>query len=198
MWYGKGPGVDRSGDVFKHANVNGTSKHGGVLALAGDDHMAKSSTVAHQSEFAFMDAMIPVLNPAGVQDILDLGLHAFAMSRYSGCWIGFKIVAELADSSSTVRVDPQRIAVRLPGDVELPPGGLNLRIPDDFQEQERRLHQFKLPAALAYWRANGLDRVAVGGRGARLGIVTAGKGYLDVRQALAELGIDDAEAGRPA
>ncbi|MCW5748599.1 MAG: indolepyruvate ferredoxin oxidoreductase family protein, partial [Alphaproteobacteria bacterium] len=196
MWYGKGPGVDRSGDVFKHANVNGTSKHGGVLALAGDDHLAKSSTVAHQSEFAFMDAMIPVINPAGIQDILDLGLHGFAMSRFSGCWIGFKIVTELADSSATALVDPHRVPIVLPTDIDLPPGGLSLRIPDDFQEQERRLHQFKLPAALAYWRANALDRVTVGGRGARLGIVTAGKAYLDVRQALDDLGIDDAEAQR--
>ncbi len=196
MWYGKGPGVDRSGDVFKHANVNGTSKHGGVLALAGDDHMAKSSTVAHQSEFAFMDAMIPVVHPAGIQDILDLGLHAFAMSRFSGCWAAFKIVGELADSSSTAAVDPQRIATLLPADFELPPGGLNLRIPDDFQEQERRLHQYKLPAAQAYWRTNGLDRLMLGARGARLGIVATGKGYLDVRQALDDLGIDAAEAER--
>ncbi len=196
MWYGKGPGVDRSGDAFKHANVNGTSRHGGVLALAGDDHHAKSSTVAHQSEFAFIDAMMPVVNPASVQDILDLGLHAFAMSRYSGCWIGFKIVTELADSTSTVAVDPARIPIVVPIDFDLPPGGLNLRFPDDFQEQERRLHQFKVPAALAYWRANGMDRVTVGGRGARLGIVTTGKAYLDVRQALDELGIDEAQAQR--
>jgi indolepyruvate ferredoxin oxidoreductase len=196
MWYGKGPGVDRSGDAFKHANVNGTSRHGGVLALAGDDHHAKSSTVAHQSEFAFVDAMIPVVNPAGIQDILDYGLHAFAMSRFSGCWTGFKIVTELADSTATVLVDPARVSIALPTDVELPPGGLNLRFPDDFQEQERRLHQFKIPAALAYWRANALDRVMVGGAGARLGIVTAGKAYLDVRQAMEDLGIDDAEAQR--
>ncbi|HJQ55889.1 MAG TPA: indolepyruvate ferredoxin oxidoreductase family protein [Vineibacter sp.] len=196
MWYGKGPGVDRSGDAFKHGNVNGTAKHGGVLALAGDDHHAKSSTVAHQSEFAFVDAMIPVVNPAGIQDILDLGLHAFAMSRYSGCWVGFKIVTELADSTATVLVDPQRLSIVAPTDFDMPPGGVNLRFPDDFQEQERRLHQFKVPAALAYWRANGIDRVTLGGAGARLGIVTAGKAYLDVRQALEDLGIDDAEARR--
>ncbi|WP_218578755.1 indolepyruvate ferredoxin oxidoreductase family protein [Vineibacter terrae] len=197
MWYGKGPGVDRSGDVFKHANVNGTARHGGILALAGDDHMAKSSTVAHQSELAFIDAMMPVVNPATAQDVLDLGLHAFAMSRFSGCWIGFKIVAELADSSTIVAVDPERLSIVLPGDIDLPPDGVNLRGLDiNFQEQERRLHHFKVPAAQAYWRANGLDRVMLGGRGARLGIVTAGKAYLDVRQALDELGIDDAEAQR--
>ncbi|WP_255468570.1 indolepyruvate ferredoxin oxidoreductase family protein [Reyranella sp. CPCC 100927] len=197
MWYGKGPGVDRTGDVFKHANVNGTSQHGGVLALAGDDHTAKSSTVAHQSELAFIDAAMPVVNPASAQDVLDLGLHAFALSRYAGCWAGFKIVAELADSSTIVAVDPGRVSIVLPGDFEMPPGGLNLRALDiNFQEQERRLHHFKLPAAQAYWRANGLDRVTTGGRGARLGIITAGKGYLDVCQALDDLGIDDAEAQR--
>ncbi len=196
MWYGKGPGVDRTGDVFKHANINGTSKHGGVLALAGDDHMAKSSTIAHQSEFAFVDAMIPVINPAGVQDFLDLGLHGWAMSRYSGCWIGFKVIGETADTSASVYVDPQRINIVMPGDFEMPPGGLNLRFPDDFLEQERRLHLFKLPAAHAYWRANKLDRVTMGAPDAKLGIVTAGKAYLDVRQALDELGIDENEARR--
>ncbi len=196
MWYGKGPGVDRSGDVFKHANVNGSSRHGGVLALAGDDHMAKSSTIAHQSEFAFMDAMMPVINPAGVQEFIDLGLHGWAMSRFSGCWVGFKVIGETADTSASVYVDPHRVSIVLPTDFDLPADGLNLRFPDVFLEQERRLHQFKLPAAQAYWRANKLDRVMVGGRGARLGIVTAGKAYLDVRQALEDLGIDDAEATR--
>ncbi|MCZ6846637.1 MAG: indolepyruvate ferredoxin oxidoreductase family protein, partial [Alphaproteobacteria bacterium] len=109
MWYGTGPGVDRSGDVFKHGNLAGSSRHGGVLLLAGDDHLCKSSTTAHQSEFAFVDASIPVLHPAGVQEILDLGLYGWALSRYSGCWVAFKLVTDLVDSSASVAIDPGRV-----------------------------------------------------------------------------------------
>ena len=194
LWYGKGPGVDRTGDVFKHANNAGTSPWGGVLALAGDDHMAKSSTLAHQSEFAFVDAMMPVLNPAGVQEFLDAGLYGFALSRFAGLWVGFKVIGETVDTSASVSVDPQRVKIILPGDVEMPPGGLGIRWPDDILQQELRLHRYKLPAALAFARANKLDKVVLGGRNARVGIVTAGKSYLDVRQALDELGIDEREA----
>ncbi|HTE82709.1 MAG TPA: indolepyruvate ferredoxin oxidoreductase family protein, partial [Reyranella sp.] len=196
MWYGKGPGVDRSGDVLKHANYAGTSRHGGVVALAGDDHMAKSSTVAHQSEPAFMAAGIPVIHAASVQEYLDFGLHAFAMSRYSGLWVGFKVLSETADSSASVHVDPHRIEIRLPTDFILPPDGVHIRWPDDWLGQERRVVTIKQPAALAYWRANRLDRMMLGRPDARFGIVTVGKSYLDVRQALDELGIDDAEAER--
>ncbi len=194
IWYGKGPGVDRCGDVFKHANFAGTAKHGGVLALAGDDHGAKSSTLPHQSEHAFIAAMIPVLNPAGVQEILDYGLYGFAMSRYSGCWIGFKAITETVESSASVDVDPGRVDIVLPEDFEMPPGGLNIRWPDPWLEQEERLMRYKLYAAIAFARANRLDRVALGGRRRRLGIVTTGKSYLDVRQALDDLGIDEAAA----
>ncbi|HZY55348.1 MAG TPA: indolepyruvate ferredoxin oxidoreductase family protein [Reyranella sp.] len=196
MWYGKGPGVDRSGDALKHANYAGTSKHGGIMALAGDDHMAKSSTVAHQSEPAFMAAGMPVLHPASVQEYLDLGLHALAMSRYSGLWVGFKILSETADSSASVHIDPHRIEIHTPSDFILPPDGVHIRWPDDWLGQERRVITVKQPAALAYWRANRLDRLMLGRPDARFGIVTVGKSYLDVRQALDDLGIDEAEAER--
>jgi indolepyruvate ferredoxin oxidoreductase len=195
VWYGKGPGVDRSGDALKHGNSAGTAPFGGVLALAGDDHTCKSSTLAHQSEFAFIDALIPVLNPAGVEDILDLGLYGWAMSRYSGCWVALKTVAETMDSSVSIAVDPGRAAIVLPEDFTMPPGGLNIRWPDTALDQEARLHRFKIPAAIAFARANRLDRIVIDPPKARFGIVTTGKSYLDVRQALEELGIGDAEAG---
>ncbi|MBZ0324715.1 MAG: indolepyruvate ferredoxin oxidoreductase family protein, partial [Alphaproteobacteria bacterium] len=194
MWYGKGPGVDRSGDAFKHANNAGTAKHGGVLVLAGDDHTAKSSTAAHQSEFAFMDASIPVLNPAGVQDYLDLGLYGWAMSRYSGCWVGFKAISDTVESSASVDIGLDRIEILAPTDFEMPAGGLNIRWPDAVLAQEARLHDFKLDAVRAFARANRLDRVIFGGPKRRFGIVTTGKSYLDVRQALHDMGIDEKTA----
>ncbi len=200
MWYGKGPGVDRSGDVLRHGNLAGTAKHGGVLLLAGDDHTCKSSTTAHQSEYAFMDAGIPVFNPAGVQEFLDLGLYGWAMSRYSGCWIGFKVVAETVDSTASCYVDPHRIDIKIPDDYALPPEGLNIRWPQSSfasaqaLEQEMRLHKHKLYAALAFARANKLNRIVMDSPRRRFGIVTCGKSYLDVRQALDDLGIDDAHA----
>jgi indolepyruvate ferredoxin oxidoreductase len=189
MWYGKGPGVDRCGDVFKHANAAGTSKHGGVLVLAGDDHAAKSSTLPHQSEHIFKACLIPVLNPSNVQDYLDLGLHGFAMSRYSACWIAFKCVTDVVESGASVVIDPARVQVKLPTDFALPPDGLNIRWPDGILEQEARILDWKVYAALAYARANGLDRVIYDSPKARLGIVTTGKSYGDVMQALADLGI---------
>ncbi|MGB1669300.1 MAG: indolepyruvate ferredoxin oxidoreductase family protein, partial [Candidatus Puniceispirillaceae bacterium] len=191
MWYGKGPGVDRSGDVFKHGNLAGTSAHGGVLLLAGDDHTCKSSTTAHQSEFAFVDAMIPVLNPAGVQEFLDLGIYGWAMSRFSGCWVAYKTVAETVDSSASVHIDPARVQISLPTDVAIPEGGLNIRWPDEFLVQEERLHRYKLDAARAFARANRLDKTVIDSPKKRLGIVTTGKSYLDVRQALDDLGISE-------
>jgi len=194
MWYGKGPGVDRCGDVFKHANSAGTSKHGGVLVLAGDDHAAKSSTLAHQSEHILKACCIPVLNPANVQDYLDFGLHGYAMSRYSGCWIGFKCVTDVVESGSSVIVDPGRVQAKLPADFAMPQGGLNIRWPDGFLEQEARLLDWKVYAALAYVRANGLDRIIWDAPDARLGIITTGKSFGDTMQALADLGIDEAVA----
>jgi len=196
IWYGKGPGVDRSGDVFKHANQAGSAKHGGVIALAGDDHMAKSSTVAHQSEFAFVDAMMPVISPAGVQEFLDFGLHGFAMSRFSGMWVGFKAIGETVDSSAVVDFLPERVQPILP-QIEMPPEGLNNRqIIIEMLALEEQLHRYKLPAVLEYAKANRLDRVIFSGPERRIGIITTGKAYLDVRQALDELGLDEKEAGR--
>ncbi|MEQ8355557.1 MAG: indolepyruvate ferredoxin oxidoreductase family protein [Kiloniellaceae bacterium] len=194
LWYAKGPGVDRSGDVLRHGNMAGSSKHGGVLLLAGDDHTAKSSTTAHQCELTFMDLMTPVLNPAGVQEFLDMGLYGWAMSRFSGCWVGFKTIGETVDSSASVDVDPARTQILLPEDFEMPPGGLHIRWPDTPLEQEERLHRHKIYAALAFARANKLDKMMIGDGRRRFGIVTAGKAYLDVRQALDDLGIDDARA----
>jgi indolepyruvate ferredoxin oxidoreductase len=198
MWYGKGPGVDRCGDVFKHANSAGTSKHGGVLVLAGDDHAAKSSTLAHQSEHVFKACCIPLLNASSVQEYLDLGLHGFAMSRFSGCWVGFKCVTDVIESGAVVEIDPQRVQTVTPSDFAMPPGGLNIRWPDGFLEQEARLLDYKVYAALAYCRANKLDRIVWDSPRARLGIVTTGKSFGDTLQALADLGIDErvaADAG---
>ena len=194
LWYGKGPGIDRSMDALKHANNAGTAKHGGVLALAGDDHVCASSTLPHQSEFDFMAANIPVLNPAGVQEFLDFGLYGIALSRFSGLWVGFICVAETVDSSAIVTLDPGRVTIRLPEDYAMPAGGLNIRWPDPPLEQERRLHEHKMGAALAFARANGLDRTVIDGSGRRIGIVTTGTSYLDVRQALDLLGLDERAA----
>ena len=191
MWYAKGPGVDRSGDALKHGNGAGSSRHGGVLLLAGDDHTCKSSTLAHQSEYAFIDAAIPVLNPSGVQEILDFGLYGWAMSRWSGCWVALKTVAETMDSSATVELDPERVKIVLPQDFEMPTGGLNIRWPDPPLDQEYRLHKYKLDAARAFAGANGLDRIVIDSPRPRFGIVTTGKSYLDLRQALDDLGIDE-------
>jgi indolepyruvate ferredoxin oxidoreductase len=196
MWYGKGPGVDRSIDVLKHANSAGSSRHGGVLLLAGDDHAAKSSTVAHQSEHVLQAAGIPVLYPANVQEYLDYGLHGWAMSRYSGLWVAMKCVTDVVESTASVEIDPERVQIALPEDFVVPQGGLNIRWPDSPLEQEARLLDHKWYAALAYVRANRLNRVVLDSPNARFGIMTAGKAYLDVRQALADLGLDDDTCAR--
>jgi indolepyruvate ferredoxin oxidoreductase len=197
IWYGKGPGVDRSGDVFRHANSAGTSKHGGVLALMGDDHGAESSTVPHQSEFALMDAMMPILNPAGVQEILDYGQLGFALSRYCGCWVGLKCVHDNIESTAIVDGSISRVKIKLPRDFKMPPGGLNIRASDDRFDQERRLHLYKRFAASAFGRVNKIDQIVLqGGRAPKIGIVSTGKSYLDVRQALDVLGIDEVGASK--
>ena len=193
IWYGKGPGVDRSVDALKHANAAGTSRFGGVLAIAGDDHGCQSSTLAHQSEQVFEAAMMPILNPATVQEYLDFGLYGFALSRFSGCWIGFKAISETAESSASVEVDPGRLTFVVPSDFEAPPGGLHIRWPDASLESERRLHGPKMAAVAAFARANPIDRITIDSPNARLGIITTGKAYLDVRQALADLGLTDAQ-----
>ncbi len=197
VWYGKGPGLDRTGDVFRHANHAGTSKHGGVLALMGDDHTCESSTSAHQSEFAFVDYMIPVLNPAGVQEILDFGILGFALSRYAGVWVGIKCVKDNIEATATVDGRIDRIQVKIPDDFAVPPDGLNIRLGDQALLKEARLHDHKRAAILAFARANKLDRLVMsGGPNPKLGIITCGKSYLDVRQALDELGIDEVKANQ--
>ena len=194
IWYGKGPGVDRSVDALKHANSAGTSPNGGVIALAGDDHGCQSSTLAHQSEQVFAAALMPVVNPATLQDYLDLGILGFALSRYSSCWVGFKAISETVESSASIVSDPDRIKIIMPDDFEMPPGGLSIRWPDAPMEQERRLHGPKMQAVAAFTRANRFDRIVLDSKPARLGIMATGKAYLDLRQALADLGITDAEA----
>ena len=191
MWYGKGPGVDRSGDVIRHGNAAGSSAQGGVLLIAGDDHAAKSSTLPHQTDHAFDAFMVPVLNPAGVQEFLDFGIHGWAMSRYSGCWVTLKAISDTVESSAIVDIDPNRVKVTLPADFNMPEGGLNIRWPDPPLVQEERLLHHKLYAVLAYVRANGLNKIVVDSPKPRLGIMTAGKSYLDVMQALDDLGIDE-------
>lgn len=190
LWYGKGPGVDRCGDVFKHANMAGTSKHGGVLVIAGDDHAAKSSTAAHQSEHILKACGIPVLYPSSVQEYLDYGLHGWAMSRYTGLWVSMKCVTDLVESGMSVMIDPERVKIQLP-EFELPPDGLNIRVPDTVLGQEARMINYKWYAALAYARVNKLNRIIWDSPRARIGIITAGKSYLDTRQALEDLGIDE-------
>lgn len=192
MWYGKGPGLDRSMDVFKHANSAGSSQFGGVLLLAGDDHAAKSSTVAYQSEHNLQSAGIPVLYPSNVQEYLDFGVHGWAMSRYSGLWVAMKCVTDVIESSSSVELDPDRVQTITPPDFDMPEGGLSIRWPDPPLDQEARLNNYKFYAALAYVRANKLDKIIFDSPKARFGIMTAGKAYLDVRQALTDLGLDEA------
>ncbi|MGI4719396.1 MAG: indolepyruvate ferredoxin oxidoreductase family protein [Janthinobacterium lividum] len=194
MWYGKGPGVDRCGDVFKHGNNAGSSKHGGVLVLAGDDHAAKSSSTAHQSDHILTHCGIPVLYPSSVQEYIDYGLHAWAMSRYTGLWVSMKCVTDIIESGAVVDLDPDRVQIALPTDFELPPGGLNIRWPDAVLDQEVRMSNFKWYAALAYARANKLNRIIWDSKKPKIGIITAGKSYVDTRQALADLGIDEGAA----
>ena len=196
MWYGKGPGVDRSVDAIRHGSQGGSSRFGGVLALAGDDHAARSSTTAHQSDFAFQHCLVPVLHPASVQEYLDLGVHGFALSRFAGCWVGFKCITDVVESAASVLTNPERFRVVLPDDVEEPPLGRNLRMGLAGQGAEELIIEHRLPAAQAYVRANGLDYLAFGARRCRLGIVTTGKAFLDVIAALDGLGINQARAER--
>ncbi|WP_395700543.1 indolepyruvate ferredoxin oxidoreductase family protein [Aquabacterium sp.] len=196
IWYGKGPGVDRCSDVFKHANMAGTARHGGVIAIAGDDHVSKSSTAAHQSDHIFKACGLPVFFPSNVQDILDMGLHAFAMSRFAGVWSSMKTIQEVVESSSSVIVDADRVKIVLPEDFQMPPGGLHIRWPDPPLEQEARLMDYKWYAALAYVRANRLNHNVIAGPNDRFGIIASGKAYNDTRQALADLGLDEAACRR--
>jgi indolepyruvate ferredoxin oxidoreductase len=200
MWYGKAPGVDRSGDILRHANFAGVGRHGGVLALAGDDPQAKSSTLPTHSEVAFYDFHMPVLFPGSIQDILDLGRLGFELSRYSGLWVAVKVVTDVADAVGTAEVHPERILIADPGfvyegrpwEVRQPPGLL----PPYTLDVEREIVYGRLEAARAFAAANGLNRVTVPTPDAWLGIASAGKAYHDLRQALADLGLDDATLRR--
>ncbi len=194
MWYGKGPGVDRTGDAFRHANLAGTSAHGGVLVLMGDDHTCESSTTAHQSEFGLVDAMIPILNPAGVAEILQYGLIGFALSRFSGCWVGVKCVHDTVNTAASIDLTQVAPTITSPDRSVLPPDGLNIRWPDTPLAQEARLHLLKHDAVKAFVLANQLDRLIFPTPKAKLGVISTGKSYLDLMQALDDLGIDEAAA----
>ena len=196
LWYGKGPGVDRSGDVFRHANLAGTAGLGGVLVCMGDDHTGESSTTLHQSEFALVDAMMPILSPAGVQEVLDYALMGWALSRYSGCWVGLKCVKDTIEVTEVVDGNPHRLEIALPDSFPVPPGGLNIRLGDTPAAQEARLHDHKRFAAEAFGRANRLDKRVSGTDSARIGIVSSGKSWLDTVHALELLGLDADEAER--
>ena len=195
LWYGKGPGVDRSGDVMRHANMAGTSPHGGVLMAMGDDHTGESSTVCHQSDWALVDAYMPIVSPAGVQEILDFGLYGFALSRFSGLWVGLKTMKDTVEVTSVVDGGLDRMAFVTP-DFPMPEGGLNIRLKDHWIAQEARMIDHKRFAAEAFARANRIDRRVWGKPGARIGFVAAGKNWLDLTHALDLLGIDAAEAER--
>jgi len=194
MWYGKGPGVDRSMDVFKHANAFGTSRYGGVLAVAGDDHACKSSTLPHQSEHNFIGASIPVLAPANVQEVLDLGIFGWELSRFTGCWVALKAITENMDSAISADIDPERVSITIPSDVDLPSDGVHARWPDKPLEQELRLNKYKIYAAREFARVNNLNYLTIDSPRPRFGIISTGKAYLDVLQALEDMGIDELAA----
>ncbi len=196
LWYGKGPGVDRCGDVFRHANMAGTAAFGGVVACLGDDHTGESSTTLHHSEFALVDAMMPILSPAGVQEVLDYGLLGWALSRYTGCWVGLKCVKDTIEVTQVVDGDPHRLRIVTPTDFAMPEGGLNIRRHDTPAAQEARMHDLKRFAAEAFARANKIDRRVWGDPRAKIGIVSCGKSWLDTQHALQLLGLDDATCRR--
>ncbi len=195
LWYGKGPGVDRSGDALRHANMAGSSKHGGVLVAMGDDHTGESSTVLHQSEWSLLDCYLPIVSPAGVQEILDYGIYGYALSRFSGLWVGLKTMKDTIEVTSVVDGDPNRIALKTP-DIDLPADGLNIRLDDDRFRQEDRIIDHKRFAAEAFSHANKMDKRVWGKPGAKIGFVAAGKNWLDLVHALSLLNIDENMAER--
>ncbi|HEY3146683.1 MAG TPA: indolepyruvate ferredoxin oxidoreductase family protein, partial [Dongiaceae bacterium] len=196
IWYGKGPGVDRCGDVFRHGNTAGSAKNGGVLVLAGDDHGAKSSTVPHQSDHAFISALMPYLYPSSIHEMIEMGLLGIAMSRYSGCWVGMKVITETVETTAEIDLTDEMTPFAIPTDFEMPPGGLNLRWPDDRYAQDLRLQDYKGYAAIAFARANKINRITMDSPNARYGIMASGKSYEDIRQALRELGITEEVAAK--
>ncbi len=195
LWYGKGPGVDRSGDVFRHANMAGTAPYGGVLVAMGDDHTGESSTVLHQSEWSLVDMYMPIVSPAGVQEILDYGVYGFALSRFAGVWVGLKTMKDTIEVTSVVDGNPARNPVVTP-EFDMPEGGLNIRLGDTPHLQEARLIDYKRFAAETFSRANKLDKRVWGKPGAKIGLVAAGKNWLDLTHALSLLNVDEVEAER--
>lgn len=191
IWYGKSPGVDRSGDAFQHANTAGTAPLGGVIALVGDDHAAKSSSRSAQSDMQLKANGFPILYPSNTQEILDFGLHGIAMSRYAGCWVAIKLVTDVVETTTTVTVGPDRATPVLPPLPTAAPNGVHIRANEPPLEMEARLYEHRIPAALAYARANGLNRIELHPSTPRLGIVSTGKSWTDTRSALLELGLDD-------
>ncbi|MBY6134315.1 indolepyruvate ferredoxin oxidoreductase family protein [Nocardioides marinus] len=195
LWYGKGPGVDRSGDAIRHANMAGTSKHGGVLLAMGDDHTGESSTVLHQSEWSLLDCYLPIVSPAGVQEILDYGIYGYALSRFSGLWVGLKTMKDTIEVTSVVDARPDRVQLVSPK-FDMPPDGLNIRLDDDRFRQENRIIDYRRFAAEAFSHANKMDKRVWGKPGAKIGLVAAGKNWLDLVHALKLLNIDEAMAER--
>jgi indolepyruvate ferredoxin oxidoreductase len=193
LWYGKGPGVDRSGDVFRHANMAGTSPLGGVVVALGDDHTGESSTTLHQSEWTMIDSFMPVLSPAGVQEVIDYGLFGFALSRFAGVWAGLKCIKDTVEVTSVINGDPDRLQFVTP-EFDMPEGGLNIRLIDTPQAQEARIIDYKRHAAQAFARANKMDKRVLGQAGAKIGFVAAGKNWLDLAHAMQVLGMDQEAA----
>jgi indolepyruvate ferredoxin oxidoreductase len=192
IWYGKSPGVDRCLDIFRHANLGGGPRHSALLALAGDDPQAKSSTLPNQSEWDFIACGMPVLAPASVSELLELGLHGIALSRLTGTWAALKCVTNLCDGGAAVRVGPDRPRIVVPDLAGFQKPSSFLFLAPGSIELERHLHEERFPAVLAYARANELNRVVVRGPRDRLGIAAPGKAFTDVVQALRDLGLSDA------
>ncbi|MEC8574406.1 MAG: indolepyruvate ferredoxin oxidoreductase family protein, partial [Pseudomonadota bacterium] len=195
LWYGKGPGVDRSGDAIRHANMAGSSKYGGVLMAMGDDHTGESSTVLHQSEWSLMDCYLPIVSPAGVQEILDYGIYGIGLSRFSGLWTGLKTMKDTIEVTSVVDGNPNRMQLVTP-EFDMPADGLNIRLDDDRFRQENRIIDYKRFAAEAYSHANKMDKRMWGKPGAKIGFVAAGKNWLDLVHAMSLLNIDENMAER--
>ena len=194
MWYGKGPGIDRSIDAIRHAHGAGAAQHGGVLCVVGDDHPLSSTDSPAAHETLFADMRMPVLYPANVQEVVDYALYGWAMSRFTGSWVGYKLIPDTVDTTASILGDPQRLSIVTPNDVDIPAGGLGLRFPDSWKEYEERIERYKIPAAIGFGRANEINRVTHRSDTPRYGIVATGKAWTDVSQALRELGIDRAKA----
>src|SRR5689334_7775386 len=193
IWYGKGPGLDRSIDAIRHANLAGTARLGGVLAAVGDDPAMKSTDVPAASETMFADLCMPVLYPATVQEVLDLGFLGWGMSRFSVAGVGLKLTSDTVDAAAAVDGNPERVRLVVPN-FDFPPDGVHIRAGDTWVSQEPRLRRAKLPAAMAFARANAINTRIIDGPKRRFGIIAAGKAAMDTLQALSEMGLGKAQA----